>query len=127
MKQTDYSEGNILKQLITFSSPILLTNLLQVSYQIIDSLWVGNLLGARALGVVSLSGTVIFTILSFIIGINQATLTILSQLKGKRDEQGLKRYVNAFVVTLFILSILLGVFGFIFANGFYFCLEHLTV
>lgn len=122
MKQTDYSEGNILKQLITFSSPILLTNLLQVSYQIIDSLWVGNLLGARALGVVSLSGTVIFTILSFIIGINQATLTILSQLKGKRDEQGLKRYVNAFVVTLFILSILLGVFGFIFAERILFLL-----
>ena len=82
MKQHDFTSGNIWKQLLVFSSPILLTNLLQVSFQFIDSLWVGNLIGAEALGAVAVSSTVIFTVLS-IIGINNATLTILSQLKGK--------------------------------------------
>lgn len=116
MKQGDYTQGNILKQLIFFSAPIMVTNFLQVSFQFIDSLWVGNLLGANALGAVAISGTVIFAVLSFIIGINQATLTILSQLKGKQDEEGLKQYVNAFVVTLFLLSIILGCIGFFLAQ-----------
>ncbi|RJS58923.1 MATE family efflux transporter [Bacillus sp. PK3_68] len=112
MKQHDFTTGNIWRQLLTFSLPILLTNLLQVSYQFIDSLWVGNLLGANALGAVAVSSTVIFTVLSFIIGINNATLTILSQLKGKDDTEHLKRYVNAFIVLLTFLSISLGIAGF---------------
>ncbi|KKI89347.1 multidrug transporter [Bacillus sp. SA1-12] len=116
MNQHDFTQGRILKQMWLFSLPIMLTNLLQVSYQFIDSLWVGNLLGANALGAVAVSSTVIFTILSFIIGINNATLTILSQQKGQGNESGLKNYINAFVVILTILSILLGIIGYIFSE-----------
>lgn len=115
-KQLDFTEGNIFKQLILFSTPILLTNMLQISYQFIDSLWVGNLIGAEALGAVSISGTIIFTILSFIIGLNNAALTILSQQKGKEDQEGLQRYLNAFVVLTSLMAIGLGIIGFIFAE-----------
>ena len=87
---------------------MMLANLLQVSYQFVDSLWVSNLLGANALGAVSVSGTVIFTVLSFILGFNNAALTILSQQKGKQDETGLKRYLNAFVVLMSLLALALG-------------------
>lgn len=90
MTQQDFTQGSIRKQLITFAGPIMLTNLLQVSYQFIDSLWVGNLLGANALGAITISSTIVITVLAFIIGINNATLTILSQQKGMNDEQGLK-------------------------------------
>ncbi len=98
--------------MIFFSSPIFLTNLLQTSYQIIDSLWVGNLLGANALGAIAVSGTVVFTILSFIIGLNTAALTVLSQRKGASDAEGLKDSLNAFVVVLGSLTIVLGILGF---------------
>src|SRR5690625_3004937 len=117
VKQHDFTQGNILKQLIAFSAPVMLTHLLQTSYQIVDSLWVGNLLGAEALGAVAISGTIVFTVLSFIIGMNNAALTILSQQKGQKDEQGLKRYLNAFVVILGALSVLLGVIGFLFSES----------
>ncbi|MBP1948970.1 putative MATE family efflux protein [Virgibacillus litoralis] len=115
-KQHDFTQGNILKQLIIFSGPIMLTNLLQTSYQFADSLWVGNLLGANALGSVAVSSTIIFTVLSFVIGLNNAALTILSQQKGKKDDTGLKRYLNAFVVILVLLSILLGTVGYLMAE-----------
>ena len=114
--QQDFTKGRIMRQLFFFSGPIMLTNLLQVSYQFIDSLWVGNLLGANALGAVTISSTVVVTVLAFIIGINNATLTILSQQKGRSDEQGLRTYLNAFVVVLGLLSILVGIAGFIFAH-----------
>lgn len=116
MTQQDFTQGSVRKQLISFAGPIMLTNLLQVSYQFIDSLWVGNLLGANALGAVTISSTVVVTILAFIIGINNATLTILSQQKGMNDEQGLKKYVNAFVVLLSALSIVVGLFGYFFSE-----------
>ncbi|GAB3792779.1 MATE family efflux transporter [Virgibacillus kimchii] len=116
-KQHDFTQGNILKQLIIFSGPIMLTNLLQTSYQFADSLWVGNLLGGDALGAVAISSTIIFTVLSFVIGINNAALTILSQQKGKKNETGLKRYLNAFVVLLTVIALTLGTLGFVFAEN----------
>ncbi|MGG0719326.1 MATE family efflux transporter [Robertmurraya massiliosenegalensis] len=112
MNAHDFTKGNIVKQLFWFSTPIMFTNLLQVSYQFIDSLWVGNLLGANALGAITIASTVIFTVLSFIIGINNATLTILSQQKGKEDITGLRNYLNAFVVLLTTLGLSLGLVGF---------------
>ncbi|MFC4023455.1 MATE family efflux transporter [Oceanobacillus longus] len=117
-KQHDFTKGNIVKQLIIFSGPIMLTNLLQTSYQFIDSLWVGNLLGANALGAIALSSTIIFIVLSFIIGLNNAALTILSQQKGKDSEDGLKRYLNAFVVLLTTISFALGLVGYLFSEQF---------
>src|SRR5699024_5336458 len=115
-RQYDFTKGNIGKQLILFSWPILLANLLQTSYQVVDSLWIGNLLGAKSLGAVAISGAIIFTLLSFIIGLNNAALTILSQQKGRKDETGLKNYLNAFVVILMFLSIGISIVGFFFAE-----------
>lgn len=115
-KKYDFTKGSIGKSLFYFSGPILLANLLQTSYQFIDSLWVGNLLGANALGAVAISGSILFVVLSFIIGLNNAALTILSQQKGKQNEEGLKRYLNAFVVLMTCIALLLGVSGFIFAE-----------
>lgn len=115
-KSYDFTEGSILKKMILFSSPIFLTNLLQTSYQIVDSLWVGNLLGANALGAISISGVVVFTILSFIIGLNTSALTILSQYKGAKDDGGLKQALNAFVVAMGLLTAVVGIVGFIFSE-----------
>lgn len=112
----DFTKGNILKQLIIFSGPIILANLLQTSYQLVDSLWIGNLLGAQALGAVAVSSTIIFVVLSFVIGLNNASLTILSQQKGKDDEKGLQSFINAFVILLVLLSIGLSVIGFVSAE-----------
>lgn len=112
-KAYDFTEGSIFKKMLLFSGPIFLTNLLQTSYQFIDSIWVGNLLGANALGAISVSAVVIFTVLSFIIGINRATLTVLSQQKGKKDEKTLKEALNAFIIVLSILSVSFGVIGYL--------------
>lgn len=94
----------------------MLANLLQTSFQLVDSLWVGNLLGGQALGAVTISSVLIFTILSFVLGLNNASLTILSQQKGRSDDEGLKRYLNAFVVILTVMAVTLGIVGY-FASG----------
>lgn len=103
--------------MVLFSSPIFISNLLQSSYQLIDSIWVGNLLGADALGAISISATVVFTVLSFIIGLNGATLTVISQRRGAKDEEGLKDSLNAFVFVLGLLALLLGLIGFLFSGA----------
>lgn len=115
--QIDFTEGSIAKKMLFFSWPIFFGNMLQASYLFVDSLWVGNLLGASALGAISISAVILFTILSFIIGINNATLTVLSQHRGAKDEEGLKDSLNTFVVVLGTLTLLLGVVGYLFAGS----------
>lgn len=115
-KQHDFTQGSIFRHLIIFSGPLMLTNLLQTSYQFADSLWVGNLLGSDALGSVAISSTIIFTLLSFVLGLNNAALTILSQQKGKDNEAGLRRYLNAFVVILTIMALALSALGYTLAD-----------
>lgn len=113
----DFTTGPILKPLIIFSAPIMLANLLQTSFQIVDSLWVGNILGAEALGAVAIATTILVTILSFILGLNNAALTILSQQHGRKDDEGLKRYLNAFIVIMTAMSVVFALIGFIFAES----------
>lgn len=115
-KAFDFTTGSIPKKMVLFSVPLFLTNVLQTSYQFIDSLWVGNLLGAQALAAVALAGPVIFTVLSLMIGINGATLTVLSQHRGAGDEDGLKESLNAFAFVLGILSVALGIAGYVLAG-----------
>src|SRR5690625_2175602 len=114
--QQDFTQGPILKQLVVSSVPLILANVLHTSYQLIDSLWIGNLIGDDALGSVSISSTIIFIVLAFVLGINNAQLTILSQQRGKDSEEGLRRYLNGFVVILSILAIVMGILGFFFAE-----------
>src|SRR5699024_12204971 len=49
-RQYDFTKGNISKQLILFSWPILLANILQTSYYVVISLWIDNLLYVISLG-----------------------------------------------------------------------------
>ncbi|MCD2137282.1 MATE family efflux transporter [Salinicoccus halitifaciens] len=114
--QYDFTTGPILKPLILFSGPIMLTNLLQTSFQIVDSLWVGNILGAEALGAVAVATTILVTVLSFILGLNNAALTILSQQYGRRDDAGLRNYLNAFIVIMSMMSVGFGIAGYISAE-----------
>lgn len=113
----DFTQGSTLRQLVAFSAPIMAANLLQTSFQFVDSLWIGNLLGADALAAVAVSAVIVFTALSFVIGMNNAALTILSQQRGRSDERGLERYLNAFVVTLLLLSVVLGALGYAFSGS----------
>lgn len=101
---------------MTFSGPIIIANLLQTSLQFVDSLWVGNLLGAEALGAVAVSSVIMFTVLSFVLGMNTSVLAVLSQQRGRKDTDGLRRYLNAFIVLLFLIALGLGIAGY-FSSG----------
>lgn len=113
----DFTTGSIYRKLYVFSLPILLTNLLQISMQLINSLWVGNLLGSSALAAVTNGATVMTVVLAFIIGINNATLTVFGQLKGKNDVNEIKSYLSTYVILLAVLSFVVSGFGYIFVES----------
>ena len=57
-KIRDFTYGNITSQLLTFAFPIFLSNLLQVVYNMVDMIIVGNRLGKTGISAVSVGGDV---------------------------------------------------------------------
>src|SRR5690554_6418626 len=109
----NFTEGSIPRQLGAFSLPIVISSLLQVSIQLINGLWVGNLLGSEAFGAVTVGTIVMMVVLAFVMGVNQATLTIFAQLRGRGDNAAIRAYLSAFVIILGLLSASIGILGYI--------------
>ena len=65
---TSMVKGNPLKLMLHFALPLLIGNLLQQTYNIIDAAIVGQILGAKALASVRASSSVQFLVLGFCMG-----------------------------------------------------------
>ena len=107
----DLTTGSIYRKLYIFALPLVFTNLLQMSMQLTDSLWVGNLLGSTAFGAITIGLTVMSIVLAFVLGSNNAILTIFAQLSGKNDPKEIKSYLSSSVILLMGLTFIVALVG----------------
>jgi Na+-driven multidrug efflux pump len=77
-------------------------NVFQQLYNIVDSLVVGNFLGKDALAAVGASFPVIFALISLIIGIATGATIIIAQYFGAKDYEKVKRAID----TMYIFTLL---------------------
>ncbi|MBP7737621.1 MAG: MATE family efflux transporter [Spirochaetes bacterium] len=93
----DLSEGHVFKLLISFSVPMIVGNMFQSAYSIIDGIFVGRIIGARALAAVSISTPLIFFLVAVLIGLGMAAVILVGQAYGAKDHGLLSRIlVNSF-------------------------------
>ena len=100
-------EGNPLKLIISFSIPLLLGNLFQQFYNVVDAAIVGQTLGSKALASVGASSSVQFLIIGFCMGICQGFAIIVAQCFGaKRLEEMRKNiFVGAVWTAIFAMVV----------------------
>lgn len=105
----DMTKGSILSHLIRFAVPMILGNLLQLTYNAVDSILIGKFLGENALAAVSASEP-IFTILVLgASGISLGASVMISKFRGAGDGEGLRREFATILIFGFWFS--LGVFA----------------
>lgn len=110
-RRTDFTQGSIPRHLIAFTIPMFIGNLLQALYNTIDSIWVGQFLGPQALAAVSVSFSIIFALISLVVGLTMAVTTLVSQYYGAGDYQQVKKTIaNAFIL-LSLFALLLSFIG----------------
>ena len=98
----DLTEGKEGKLIWRFAIPMLLGNVFQQVYNIIDSWVVGNYLGKEALGAVGASFPLIFLLISLVIGIAMGSAIIISQYFGAKDYQKVKVAIDTLNIILFL-------------------------
>ena len=101
------TEGNPLKIILLFSVPVLLGNLFQQFYNMVDTIIVGQYLGEEALAAVGSTGCLMFLVLGFANGIAQGFGVMVSHSYGARDYKLLKHYVALSLILTLIVSAIL--------------------
>lgn len=110
-KEYSLTEGSILKGMLVFAIPIFFSNLFQQLYNAVDSLIVGNFLGAKALAAVSSSGNLIFLLTGFVNGVSMGAGVVIARFYGAKDDEKLKRSIHTAVALAIFFGIALSVTG----------------
>lgn len=114
--QRDFTQGPVLNHIVLFSLPMLAGNLLQILYNVVDSIWVGQVIGKEALGAVSVSMPLIFALLSLVMGLTMATTTMVAQFRGARNEEMVRKTIGTSLILLGAAGVLFGTIGFVFRH-----------
>ena len=107
----DFTTGNVTKLILNFTLPMLLGNVFQQLYNVVDSIIVGQELGKDALASVGASFPIIFTIIALLIGIGSGFSIVISQFYGAKDIDSVKRSIDTMYIFLFVAGILASFFG----------------
>ncbi len=89
-KNIRMTEGNPLKLMIAFALPMILGNIFQQLYSMVDAMVVGRFVSTQALAAVGATGSILFLMISFIIGFTMGTSIVTSHYAGAEDERGLR-------------------------------------
>jgi len=90
-KVRDMTKGSPMKLLLLFSLPVLLGNVFQQLYNMVDTIIVGRYLGYQALAAVGTTGSINFLVLGFANGLTSGFAVLVAQRFGAKDEAGLKK------------------------------------
>lgn len=111
----DMTRGNLVRVLISFSIPLIISGVLQQLYNWVDAFIVGNIVGELALAAVGVTTTIlnlfIFTITGFASGLS----ILAGQLFGNKKTDQLEKVLSTFIVVAGGIALFLSVLCMIFA------------
>ncbi len=109
------TSGSIWKTIVLFAIPLIFGNLLQQTYNTIDSMIVGNYVGSNALAAVGSSTALINLFISFAQGISVGSGIIVAQSLGSNKLKDVKLSVHTSLAIALVLGAIISILGYIFA------------
>lgn len=109
----DMTSGNPLKLILFFSIPLLIGNVFQQMYNMVDTIIVGRFLGVKALAAVGSTGSIIFLIFGLILGFTSGLSVLISRYFGANDTDSMKKAIASSIYLCIYISIFVTIFGII--------------
>ncbi|MDR0845441.1 MAG: MATE family efflux transporter [Tannerella sp.] len=119
IQRGDLTHGTVWKAILIFAFPLLIGNILQQTYNLVDSIIVGQFLGKEALAAVSASFFIYYFIIALVIGIGSGITVVVSQYYGARRYEQVQRAFSSSLIFMTITGILLSVVGIVLAEPFF--------
>lgn len=114
----DFTKGSIPKQLLEFSAPLFLASLLQIVYNMVDMIVVGQVIGEKGLSAVSVGGDVSNMLLFLGMGLSNAGQVIIAKYLGAQKKELLGKFIATMFSFLAISAVVLSLVCGIFTNEF---------
>ncbi|MBQ8305389.1 MAG: MATE family efflux transporter [Blautia sp.] len=114
---TDFTEGNVFRQLLTFATPLFLSTMLQIVYNMVDMIIVGQKIGKVGLSAVSVGGDLTNFLTFFAMGFANAGQVIISQYIGSGNKKALGRFIGTMFSFLTCVGIVLSIICLTFRTG----------
>lgn len=112
----DLTEGKEGKLIFKFALPMLLGNVFQQLYNVVDSIIIGKVLGKEALAAVGANFPLIFALISFVVGIAIGSTIIISQYFGAKKMDLVKKAIDTLYIFMFFASIIITIVGIFFSD-----------
>ena len=103
----DFTQGNITKQLISFAWPLFLANLLQVVYNMVDMIVVGQAMGKVGTSAVSIGGDISMFLTFVAMGFSSAGQVLIAKFVGARETDKVGRFVGTMSGFLVVCSLVI--------------------
>ena len=113
----DMTVGDPAKKLVGFAIPLILGNLFQQLYSLVDSMIVGNFVGEEALAAVGSCFAVTMLFIAVAIGASIGASVIVSQLFGAHRYQAMKKAIFTALISFLVISIVWAGFGMLIKQG----------
>lgn len=103
--------GSVPKKLAAFAFPLLLANILQSFYNVVDMLVVGQIVGDTGLAAINNASKLCYIINSICIGMAMGGAVLIAQYKGANDKKGQTETFQALTILSFVSALLVTVIG----------------
>ena len=106
---TDFTQGPVLRTMLSFALPLFLSNLLQAVYNVVDMVVVGQVVGEAGLSGLSIGGDVLNFLTFVSMGFSTASQTIIAQYIGAGWRERLSRFIGTMSTFLMLCAAALSV------------------
>lgn len=110
------TEGHLGRQIITFSLPLMFTNLLQMLFSMVDLAVVGRFSSSAAMGSVGSTTTLVFLFTGFLMGLGSSVNVLVATHFGARSEKNVRESVSTSFFVCLTAGLLMLALGLIFAR-----------
>ena len=110
-KDVDMTGGNIIRHIVTFAIPLLLGNVFQQLYNMVDTWVVGNFASNEAFSAVGSVGPIINMLIGFFMGLSSGAGVVISQYYGAGRYEEVRKTVHTAVTMTLILAAVFTVVG----------------
>ena len=99
------TSGNILKHIIMFAVPLLIGNIFQQLYNVVDTWVVGNYVSNEAFAAVGGVTPIINTLIGLFMGLSSGAGVVISQYYGAKDDENVSKAVHTSILMTLVLGI----------------------
>jgi putative MATE family efflux protein len=112
--EKDLTTGSVPKNLFKFAVPVFLANVLSSGYAIVNTIWVGHLIGGIAVAAVAVSFPIVLFMVAIANGATTASSVMIAHCFGGKKNDEIQQVINtswSFGIILIILTTIAGISG----------------